>query len=1206
MRCLPPHFHRAGFLLLRQTAVFATTFLLVATSPAFAQTTNTPSTVLTNLLQVHDLSLNTGASGIPVSLQPVVTYIDRDWRMCFVQDAYGSAYVERTAPSSDSSWDLRLGQRIQLDGVTSRGIIQCNVHEDKLQLLGPGSLPRPQILGSDDSFNNMADATWVKASGVITAVRTMGNKMDIDLRLNPHRSVRAIILGGITPSRGPLVGTMADVTGVFGLDLDSNNKTTGKYVLWVQSPSLVQLNGPLPTTPISDLTGPEPGLSHDGLVHVHGNIVNQSLDFFFVRDDTGTIRVEYKSPVFFGTGSPVEIFGYVRQQDSAAVLEDAIISTPNTDAGSNGIAATPLPTSANTNLPTLSRVVQVRELPANLASKSYPVHIHGVVTYSDPIGSLQFVQDRSGGIFIDAQATHLTSFPEARQVVDIKGFSSPGDFAPVVEVEAVRPMGPGNYPEPLSAPMQVLMTGAEDSQWVTLNGVVRGQSVTNNTTVLSMATGDSVLDVIVPNEGDHPAPHNFVDAWIEVQGVCATIFDTHRNLVGIHLFVPAWDQVQVWTAGVNDPFALPVCSISALLEFHAGASGLHRSHVLGTVLARRLDGSFYLQDETGGVLIQPQSSAESVKAGEVVELVGFPSVIDKLPVLQQAIVRPLKQGPALRPAEITADTPFSQKLNGTLTRFEARVIEHSSSSSQDSLMVQFGPWVTDVILEKDQPNDQLAHVEPGSIVQLTGVYLARLDDNRQVQSFQLLCRSADDVRVLSRPSWWTARRVSWLFAGLAVTLGLALGWVTSLRRRVHQRTRELRASEERFSKAFQASPIPMAILRCTDGRFLDANQSFLDLSGYPAQQLQEHSGQELQLWAPESNSGPLEGRLRHQSRSLRQNNGMIRQTLISTEPISLGAVPCLLLIVEDITERLKLEGQLRQAQKMEVIGRMAAGIAHEFNNILTIIQGDVGLLLTPSLNNAERHNLLNQIMQASQRAASITRQLLAFSRKQVLQPRLLNLSAVVHQIKEMLARLLGRKHKIHFRCSEELPSILADEGGIQQILTNLVLNARDAMPGEGVIEIAVDQVVLDEAAALANPNARPGRFICLSVADHGCGMTPEVMARIFDPFFTTKDVGKGTGLGLTTIHGIVKQHEGWIAVTSEVGHGSTFKIFLPVSDATSSPAPVGNLESFPATEPAAMEAALVIDEKNHDMRNRPASTLNGSERVYREKNMAKP
>jgi two-component system, NtrC family, sensor kinase len=297
-------------------------------------------------------------------------------------------------------------------------------------------------------------------------------------------------------------------------------------------------------------------------------------------------------------------------------------------------------------------------------------------------------------------------------------------------------------------------------------------------------------------------------------------------------------------------------------------------------------------------------------------------------------------------------------------------------------------------------------------------------------------------------------------------------------------------------------------------------------------------------------------------------------------------------MVHERTAELRAsEAELRQAQKMEVIGRMAAGIAHEFNNVLTVIQGDVGLLHSASLSDSERRNLLDQIMQASQRAASVTRQLLAFSRKQVLQPRLLNLSAVVQQTREMLARLVEEKHKIQFRCSEELLAILGDENGIQQILVNLVLNARDAMPDEGIIEIATELAVLDEAAAAANSNARPGRFACLSVADHGQGMTPDVLARIFDPFFTTKDVGKGTGLGLTIIHGIVKQHEGWIAVTSEVGQGSTFKIFLPVADATSRPAASEKMEPFAAIGPGAIETVLVAKEKNRNARNGSASVL---------------
>ena len=407
----------------------------------------------------------------------------------------------------------------------------------------------------------------------------------------------------------------------------------------------------------------------------------------------------------------------------------------------------------------------------------------------------------------------------------------------------------------------------------------------------------------------------------------------------------------------------------------------------------------------------------------------------------------------------------------------------------------------------------------------------------------------------------------------------------NLQQEIEERIRvqdALRISEERFSKAFRSSPFPMAIQSVTDRHFLDANSRFLELSGYTAEELTRTQPQEIHLWSKSADTGAAafvpEGRLRNQSCLFQRRDGTSRQTLLSSEPLSLGDTPCLLLIVEDITDQLKLEAQLRQAQKMEVIGRMAAGIAHEFNNILTVIQGDVGLLQSVNTSTVDKGALLDQIMQASKRAAAFTRQLLAFSRKQVLQPHPLNLSTVVQRTKKMLSRLIGEKFEIHLDCPDELPSVLADEGGMEQILINLALNARDAMPDGGSIEIATGLSVLDETAASLNPEARPGRFVRLSVTDHGCGMNPQVLARIFDPFFTTKDVGKGTGLGLSTIHGIVKQHEGWIDVSSEIGHGSLFRIFLPVSNATAT-TPASVRRDDTVLEPGRGETILVVEDE---------------------------
>jgi len=244
-------------------------------------------------------------------------------------------------------------------------------------------------------------------------------------------------------------------------------------------------------------------------------------------------------------------------------------------------------------------------------------------------------------------------------------------------------------------------------------------------------------------------------------------------------------------------------------------------------------------------------------------------------------------------------------------------------------------------------------------------------------------------------------------------------------------------------------------------------------------------------------------------------------------------------------ERKQLEEQLRHTQKMEAVGHLAGGIAHDFNNILTVIRGYAELLKDhPGLPKPAADGL-HQIWLASDRASLLTRQLLTFSRKQILQTKVLDLNQVVAQTEAMLRRVVREDITFHVQGSEEPAMILADEGMITQVLMNLACNARDAMPKGGVLSIRTRLLSLNETACQNNAEARPGDFVCLSVEDTGCGIRPEHLPHIFEPFFTTKDVGRGTGLGLCTVYGIVKQHGGWIEVKSREGHGTCFQLFFP-------------------------------------------------------------
>jgi len=260
--------------------------------------------------------------------------------------------------------------------------------------------------------------------------------------------------------------------------------------------------------------------------------------------------------------------------------------------------------------------------------------------------------------------------------------------------------------------------------------------------------------------------------------------------------------------------------------------------------------------------------------------------------------------------------------------------------------------------------------------------------------------------------------------------------------------------------------------------------------------------------------------------------------------IGSGIVHC---YVEDITERLNLESQLLQSQKMESIGQLAAGVAHDFNNLLTIIQGHSGLLTSRSQPTRETRESAQAISFAADRAAALTRQLLVFSRKSVMQVKPLDLREIVGQLGKMLRRMVGETILVEFEPPASLPTIHADAGMIEQVLMNLVVNARDAMPRGGTVRLNVSEVELSPENMGSHPQSRPGHFVRLQVADTGMGMDAATQARIFEPFFTTKEVGKGTGLGLATVYGIVKQHEGWIEVQSEVGAGSTFCVYFPVA-----------------------------------------------------------
>ena len=380
------------------------------------------------------------------------------------------------------------------------------------------------------------------------------------------------------------------------------------------------------------------------------------------------------------------------------------------------------------------------------------------------------------------------------------------------------------------------------------------------------------------------------------------------------------------------------------------------------------------------------------------------------------------------------------------------------------------------------------------------------------------------------------------------------GLYRELERKTAEELAALRMSDERHRLLFQENPLPVWVSDAHTMQLVQVNNSMVTTYGYTREELTAMTvwdlkhADEVPAMVKEV-AAIANGGVRHIGvRKHRRKDGTWLEMDITVHPLTFEGRACILGIAMDTTRARRLAEDLRQAQKMEAIGRLAGGVAHDFNNILAVILGNAEFALEDLAPSDPRAQQLAEILEAANRGAALTRQLLTFSRKQNRQPRPLALNAVVIGLQAMLTRIVGEDIQMASTIAPDLGTIEADHGEVEQVLMNLVVNARDAMTRGGRLTIATANEVVDASRA-AHLDVAPGRYIVLSVTDTGCGMSDAIRDRIFEPFFTTKPIDRGTGLGLANVFGIVKQADGGIEVESEVGRGTTFRVFWPRTDA---------------------------------------------------------
>ena len=492
------------------------------------------------------------------------------------------------------------------------------------------------------------------------------------------------------------------------------------------------------------------------------------------------------------------------------------------------------------------------------------------------------------------------------------------------------------------------------------------------------------------------------------------------------------------------------------------------------------------------------------------------------------------------------------------------------------------------ILRGEPPEAIPVHRGVGNTFAFDHVQLARFGIRRsELPEGSLVLNSPERTYRIPREAAWTAA------FSLGVLLLVATTLVLSVRRRKHAEE-ALREANERFRAILRAATDYSVIGTDLEGRIVVFSEGSRLMLGYRSDEVigksveMLHDAGELAARAAELGIAPgfevFAGAARRggtETREwtyLRKDGSRLTASLtVAAMRGTAGSLIGFIGIARDVTGQKRTEQQLLQSQKMESVGLLAGGVAHDFNNLLTPILGYAALFLDDLPPDDPRAEGMREIQAAAQRAADLTRQLLAFSRKQMLELELLRLGDVVRRAESMLRRTLGETIDIEVSVEPRLDAVRADAGQVEQVLLNLAINARDAMPGGGTLRIAARNVTLDAKDAQQHPELKPGPHALLEVSDTGTGMTPEVQRQLFEPFFTTKERGKGTGLGLSTVYGIVKQHGGVITAWSEPGRGSTFRIYLPAIPGAAAEAPARH-PSSPGLVRGGSETVLVVED----------------------------
>ena len=699
-------------------------------------------------------------------------------------------------------------------------------------------------------------------------------------------------------------------------------------------------------------------------------------------------------------------------------------------------------------------------------------------------------------------------------------------------------LGAGRPPDPM--PYELDREGSRwlDGQFVEVRAVVvsvrEPQAAGGPMEMRVLAASGSAL-VVVPG-GDMTAARGLVGAGVRIRGVLKARLDPDGVIEHAPALLCAALPERATPAATNEPVA--VARLADLLRLTSNPpSAPRRVRVNGVVTAVPAPNALLIADGTSGAMVELTEPAPSRwSPGMAVEVVGLLRVQGPRLLLDRANVTPGGPGGATPPHAVAAEELARGNRDGQLVQLDARLEETREQDGRTLLTVLSGPALFNVVVPGVWPAERFPR---NSSVRLTGAATGLPPICPPSSGFILVARSADDVVVLRPPpaaAFWTHQRAALAAAALAGLCILVTVWVGTLRHRVRRQTEQIRrqleheaALEARYRDLFEGAGDAVWVTD-RDGRIVALNRAGEALLGLTRD---EAIGRPIAEFIPPDEAGLA--RASQVSRlgvpfelTVVPQTGPAAVVEVSSQVLPDGGVQT---IARNVTERKRLQDRAHRVQKLEAIGRLAGGIAHDFNNLLTVINGSAEILRDRLPDGEPARALADEVLDAGNRAANLTRQLLAFSRQRFVAPTPLDLNQAVAGTAALSRRLIGEEVTLVTELAPDAPWVLAEAGLVEQVLMNLAVNARDAMPEGGTLTVRTAKA--------------PGGLARLTVSDTGVGMDEATQAKVFEPFFTTKAVGRGTGLGLATVYGVVQTLGGVIRFTSERGRGTIFEVDLP-------------------------------------------------------------